>query len=124
MDTASKLTSDELAVTAGYALFLLECRHVVDHHVIINFIFTAFNETVAKSWVSKHMHQLGFSSRRPRGLSWTYYNADALPIAVEFAADTRAALLAFGDNSRIVAMDQISFWDNGLVTSCYAPIGR
>jgi hypothetical protein len=60
-----KLTSDELAVVAGYALFLLERRHVVDHHVIIDFVASAFDETVQQPWVSKHMHQVGFSSHRP-----------------------------------------------------------
>ncbi len=119
-----KLTSDEFAVVGGYTLFLLSRRHVVDHHVIIDFVSTAFNETVTKSWVTKHLHQLGFSSHRPAGLSFKYYNADALPIAIDFVNDTRPTLLEFGDASRIVAMDQLSFWDNGLVTSCYSPIGR
>jgi hypothetical protein len=118
------LTTDELSVVGGYALYLLERRRVVDHHCIIDFVGSAYTEPVSQSWVSKHMHKLGFSSHRPRGLSWKYYNADALPIAIDFVNDTRPTLIEFGDTSRIVAMDQISFWSNGLVTSSYAPIGR
>lgn len=64
-----KLTLDELSVVGGYALYLLERRHVVDHHVIIDFVASAFDETVQQPWVSKHMHQLGFSSHHPQGLS-------------------------------------------------------
>jgi hypothetical protein len=118
------LSSDELDIVAGYALHLLRGRRVVDQHAIIDFVRAAFGVGVGKPWVTKHMHALGFSSHRPQGLSWVFYNADALPTAIDFVNEKRPVLLAFGDQSRIVAMDQISMWDNGLVTSCYAPVGR
>ena len=109
---------------AGYALFLLRRQHIVDAEVLIDFVSVAFNKTVNKSWVARHMHKLGFSSHRPAGQPLKYFKKDALPTAIQFVEDTRPVLNAFNDKSRIVAVDQISFWDNGLVTSCYAPIGR
>ena len=70
------------------------------------------------------MHDLGFSSRRPGGRSRKYTKPGALQTAIEFVAATRPQLASFGDKSRTVAMDEVSFFENGLVTSCYAPIGR
>lgn len=119
-----KLTLDEREVMAGYALYLLKRQHIVDHHVLVNFVSVAFNKQIEKSWVSRHMHKLGFSSHRPAGQPLKYFNKNALPAAIQFVEETRPVLNAFNDKSRIVAVDQISFWDNGLVTSCYAPIGR
>jgi transposase len=118
-----KVTLDEQHVMGGYALFLLRRLHIVDAEVLIDFLSVAFNKSVDKSWVSRHMHELGFSSHRPAGQPLKYFKQDALPTAIAFVEDTRPTLNAFGDKSRIVAMDQISFWDNGLVTSSYSPIG-
>jgi hypothetical protein len=92
--------------------------------VLIDFLSVAVNKTVNKSWVSRHMHKLGFSSHRPAGQPLKYFKKDALPTAIQFVEVTRPVLNAFNDKSRIVAVDQINFWHNGLVTSCYAPIGR
>ena len=91
--------------------------------MLIDFVASAFNVEIDEGLVSRYMHKLGFSSHRPGGLNIKYHSRDALQTAIEFVEDTRPALLRFNDESRIVAMDQISFWDNGLVTSCYAPIG-
>lgn len=118
------MTLDEQQVMAGYALFLLRRQHIVDAEVLIDFLSVAFNKTVDKSCVSRHMHQLGFSSHRPAGQPLKYFRKDALPTAIAFVEDTRPTLNAFADKSRIVAVDQVSFWDNGLVvTSSYSPIG-
>jgi hypothetical protein len=119
----AKVASDQQCIMAGYALFLIERMRVVSIEVLIDFLSSAFNLTVSKSWVSRHMHALGFSSHRPGGVPLKYYNRDALHTAIEFVNDVRPTLNKFGDKQRIVAMDQISFWDNGLVTSSYAPIG-
>ena len=70
------------------------------------------------------MRALKFSSRRPAGLSLKYYDKNALPKAIQFVEQTRPELNAFGDKSRIVAMDQIGISDKGVVTSCWAPVGR
>lgn len=109
---------------AGYAVSLLERRAVVDCAVLIDFVATAFNKRVDKSWVSRHMRALKFSSRRPAGLSFKYYDKNALPKAIEFVEQTRPVLNRFGDKGRIVAMDQIGISDKGVVTSCWAPVGR
>ena len=118
-----KVTLDEQEIMAGYTLFLLKRQHIVDAEVLIDFLSVAFNKAVDKSWVSRHMPKLGFSLHRPAGQPLKFFNKNALPTAIKFVDATRPVLNAFGDNSRIVAMDQISFWDNGLVTSSYSPIG-
>lgn len=118
------LTTDEQHVLAGYAVHLLRHDEVVSGEVLVDFVATSFNKTIDKSWVSRHMHALGFSSRRPGGRSRKYTKPGALQSAIRFVEDTRPQLSAFADKARTVAMDEVSFFENGLVTSCYAPIGR
>jgi hypothetical protein len=103
---------------------LLERRAVVDCAVLIDFVAAAFNKRVDKSWVSRHMRGLKFSSRRPAGLSMKYYDKNALPKAIEFVEQTRPVLKRFGDESRIVAMDQIGISDKGVLSKSWAPRGR
>jgi hypothetical protein len=78
----------------------------------VDFVATAFNKTLSKSWLSRHMRALKFSSRRSTVLSIKFYDKNALPKAIAFAEEMRPAVLtAFGDKNRIVAMDQISVSD-------------
>lgn len=121
---ATKLTLDEQQIMGGYAVFLLQHLRLVDVQVMIDFVATAFNKTVSPWWISTHMHKLGFTSRRPAGRSLKFEKRGALAEAIEFVKQVRPTLLRFKDKRRIVAVDQIAFWDSGMATSCYAPIGR
>lgn len=118
-----KLDEEQLAVVAGYALFLLSRRY----------------RPHCDSLLHLHGHQracykvLGIETHARTRLLLSSAAAvllpllqqHALPVAIDFVNATRPQLLKLNDRSRIVAMDQLSFWDkdNGLITSCYAPIG-
>jgi hypothetical protein len=67
---------------------------------------------------------LGFSSsHRPGSLKYKYGGFTNLKAAIETLTELQSDLADVTERSRIVAMDQISFWDCGIATSSYGPIG-
>jgi hypothetical protein len=86
----------------------------------------AFDKEIAPSSVSVLLHKLGFSSHRPAPLEYKFGGAPDFDAGIEFLEAVQRDLkrdVPPNENSRIVAIDQISFWDCGIVTSTYAPIG-
>lgn len=117
------LTDDELDVVGGFILFCAQAHQCCSVLEIENFIDIAFNRKVDESYISKHVHKLGFSSHRPASLKYTYGGVDTAKAAVDFLRDYQSILANVENRSRVVAVDQISFWDCGIVTSTYSLIG-
>ena len=117
------VTAHQLHVVAGYMLFLASIHQQVTAAEVKDFVFLTFRQRVTKDWVAHHVHQLGFSSHRPSAIEFKYHIQPSLDAAIETVTNIRPILLAFNDKTRTVCIDQISFWDNGIVTSSYALIG-
>ncbi len=90
---------------------------------IQNFAQTIFHQTLSEPFISQHVHELGFSSHRPASLKITYGGIDTAKFAVDFLHTNQPVFSKFKISSRVVALDQISFWDCGVVTSSYSLIG-
>lgn len=117
------LADDQLMIVGGFVLFCAEQHQIYGGKEIINFIDLAFAITVLKSWVSEKMEELGFSSHRPASLKYTYGGSKNIVTAVAYLKKNQPKLRNVHPCSRVVAFDQISFWDCGVSTSTYSPIG-
>lgn len=117
------LTDDELKIVGGFILFCGEQHQHCGVREIQDFIWGAFDIQVLEPWVSKHVHKLGFSSHRPASLKYTYGGTTNLVSAIQTLTELQSDLAKVEDRSRIVALDQISFWDCGIITSTYGPTG-
>lgn len=122
-DHRSLLSQEERNVLLGFLLYRLEHGQAVDAAEITDFVSAAFDKAVTPSWVSKWMPRLGFSQHRPSARKLAFERQGTLAAAVAWVGENQPALRAAHSDRRLVAMDQITVWDNGLVTSCYAPIG-
>jgi len=118
------LTDEELMIVGGFVLFCAE-RHQTcgGGKEIIDFIQHAFGITVLKSWVSEKMEEIGISSHRPASLKFTFGGSHCIAAAVEYLDENQSLLRKIVPRSRIVAIDQISFWDCGVSESTYSAIG-
>lgn len=122
----SKFTQDELDVLGGYVLYCDEKHQVCGIHEVQDFMGIAFKKTITASCVSETLHKMGFSSHRPGPLSYKYGRPTDPDEAIEFLRGVQKTLkkeVHQHEIQRIVAIDQISFWDCGIVTSTYSPIG-
>jgi hypothetical protein len=119
----SKLTPDQLKIIGGFILFCVESHQGCTVMDIQNFAQTAFHERLSEPFISQHVHELGFSSHRPASLKFTYGGIDTAKAAVDFLRTNQSKLSKFKNTSRVVALDQISFWDCGVTTSSYSLIG-
>lgn len=117
------LSDEQLLVLTGFLLFVLQHHRTVDARVILDFVSVAFNGTHNKSWVTKLLPRIGFSHHRATSLPVAYAVHDTFGIAVDWLSRNQPAILRARDSGHLVAMDQIAFWDNALITSCYAPVG-
>jgi hypothetical protein len=116
-------TDKQLDIVGGYILFSAQMHQTCGVREIQEFIDIAFDQKVDESWISQHAHKLGFSSHRPASLKYTFGGVDNAKAAVDFLCTNQSALAKISDHSRIVAIDQISFWDCGITTSTYSLIG-
>jgi hypothetical protein len=120
----SLLSTDQSQVLAGYMLWRLRQNLVVDQDCLRDFISAAFKmHDVTNGWLSKHVKQLGFSRHLAASTPRIYDQKKSVIAAIDFVNEVQPILKAVRDKGRIVAIDQISFWDNGHVTWCYALIG-
>ena len=123
MDFRSLLSVEQCNILGGYCLDRLSQHLGVNLDEVILFVKEAFGVTVSPQWASEHLHQLHFSSHRTRPLLTKYKKIDVYHHAITFLKKLQPQLQMVKPISRIVAMDQISFWNNGLVVSCFGPIG-
>jgi len=122
-DHRSLLSLEERSVLVGFLLYRLKHGQVADAAEIIDFASAAFDKSVTPSWVAIWMPKLGFSKHRPAARQLAFEGRGTLAAAIAWVGKNQPVLRAAHDVRRLVAMDQITVWDNGLVTSCYAPIG-
>jgi hypothetical protein len=95
-------------------------------HEVQDFMQIAFDKKIAPSSVSEILHEMGFSSHRPGPLSYRFGGRTDADEAIRFLKGVQQTLkkkVHSHEIERIVAIDQISFWDCGIVTSTYSPIG-
>ena len=118
-----KLTPDQLKIIGGFILFCVESHQGCTILDIQNFAQTIFRQTLSEPFISHHVHELGFSSHRPASLKITYGGIDTAKFAVDFLRTNQPQLSKFKNSSRVIALDQISFWDCGVITSSYSLIG-
>ena len=117
------LSDEELMIVGGFVLFCAERHQTCGGKEIIDFIQHAFGVTVLKSWVAEKMEELGMSSHRPASLRFTFGGYRAITAAAEYLEANQPVLQKVEPHSRVVAIDQISFWDCGVSTSTYSAIG-
>lgn len=118
-----KLTDDQRKIIAGFILFCVESHQGCTIVDIQNFAETFFHENLSEAFISQCAHQLGFSSHRPASLKITYGGIDTAKAAVDFLRTNQKTFASIKNRSRVVALDQISFWDCGVITSSYSLIG-
>lgn len=117
------LTHEQLMIVGGFVLFCAERHQTCGGKEIIDFILHAFDVTVDKCWVAKKMEEIGMSCHRPASLKFTYGGHRPITAAVAYLDRNQPLLYKIAQRSRVVAIDQISFWDCGVSTSTYSPIG-
>jgi hypothetical protein len=117
------LSDEELMIVGGFVLFCAERHQTCGGKEIIEFIQHAFGITVIKSWVTEKMEELGMSSHRPASLKFTFGGSHSITAAVEYLEANQPLLRKVEPRSRVVAIDQISFWDCGVSASTYSAIG-
>lgn len=110
-------------IVGGFVLFCAERHQTCGGKEIIDFIQHAFDVTVDKSWVTKKMEEISMSSHRPASLKYTFGGYRAITTAAEYLEANQPVLQKVMPRSRVVAIDQISFWDCGVSTSTYSAIG-
>lgn len=117
------LADEELLIVGGFVLFCAERHQTCGGKEIIGFIQHAFGKTVLKSWVSARMKEIGISSHRPASLKFTFGGSQCITAAVAYLNENQPLLRKVAPRSRVVAIDQISFWDCGVSESTYSAIG-
>lgn len=117
------LSNASLDILGGYVLFRLKTHQSVHQEDVQCFVQLAWNEVVSCSWVTRHMHHLGFVSKRPQGLSLRYTKHAKIEEGIKFLEQIQPLCMSAPKTELIVAMDQIMFWDNGFSVSSYGVIG-
>lgn len=117
------LSDEQLMIVGGFVLFCAERHQTCGGKEIIAFIGHAFEVTVDKSWVAKNMEHIGISSHRPASLKFTFGGSQCITSAVKYLGENQSVLRKIVPRSRVVAIDQISFWDCGVSESTYSAIG-
>lgn len=123
MGRPSKLPDDQLKIIGGFILFCTESHQGCTIGDVQQFAEIAFNTSLGESYISQHVHTLGFSSHRPASLKITFGGLKTATAAVNFLQEYQKVFAQVKERKRIVAIDQISFWDCGVMTSSYSLIG-
>jgi hypothetical protein len=119
----SKLTPGEKEVLAGWVLLREQSEKVTSGQNIIDFVQRNFGETVEKTWVSHTMASLGFSSQRVKGSKSSHPAIKYLPDVKHFIGEIRDLLDDGIESSRLVAEDEVAFWNSGVYLRSYAMRG-
>lgn len=119
----SVLTSNELDIIGGFVLFCAEQHQTCGISEIQAFVEDVFDVAVAPAFVSRHMKELGFTSHRAASMRYTYGGKESISSAVRFLQEVQPVLRDVPNRESVVAIDQISFWDCGIIQSSYGPIG-
>lgn len=116
-----KLTREQLYVVAGFVLDNATKHHLCAGEHVTGFISIAYREEVSRSYVSRHLHQLGFSSHRAKSEPSHYRFVDSTHAAVTFLKLHQQTFKTVGAEY-VVAMDEISIWDKCIVPYTYSVI--
>lgn len=119
----SMLTEGEKAVIAGWVLKREALEKVTQARDVIEFFKKHFSMTVSKQWVSTLLHSLGFSSQRVKTSKAKVPIIKRMPEMKNFILQVRELIEDGVELSRIVAMDEVMFWNCGTILRSYAVCG-
>ncbi len=117
------LSDHQLDIIGGFILFCASAHQGCSLRDIHEFVDIAFDQQLANSTLVEHVHALGFTSHRPASLKYTYGGVDAAKNGVDFLRKYQPLLAKVENRSKVIAIDQISFWDCGVATISYSLIG-
>lgn len=116
----SLLTSGEMEVVAGWILTQEIKEKVVRGVDVINFVKDSFNLDVSKQWVSEALQRFGFSSQRIKSSKASSPMIKKIPEMKQFISEVRSLISEGVELSRLVAMDEVMFWNSGSILRSYA----
>lgn len=116
----SLLTSGEMEIVAGWMLTQEFKEKVVRAIDIINFVKDSFNLDVSKQWVSEAVQRFGFTSQRTKTSKASHPISKKIPEMKQFISEVRSVISDGVELSRLVAMDEVMFWNSGSVLRSYA----
>tara|TARA_B100000405_G_C16657305_1_gene400720 strand:- start:75 stop:722 length:648 start_codon:yes stop_codon:yes gene_type:complete len=122
-DHKSKLSYEEELVVVGHLLQVLQAHRAVVLATVTEFVATFLDVVVSDSWASRFLSRHAFSQHRPASLPVSFAVHDALGHAIDFVDANRDELCAADVGGYLYAIDQVAFWDNAVVTSCFSPVG-
>ena len=122
-DYSSKLSREQLDVIGGFMLWRMKIYRPPHQSDVSDFVYLAYRFRPTASYISRHVHLLGFSKRRTAKLALKYSHHDNIALGAQCLSDIQALFSRVQDKSRIVYMDQLAIWDSGLAVSCYGVIG-
>lgn len=117
-----KLTPTEEKVVIGKAIRRIRAEKLVSGEVVRNFVQEAFNVTVSASFVSRLLHRWGFTSHVTRQARHTQVAPKYKTAIHTFLLQVRRKISELGNPlrpSRLVAMDETSFWEAGSILRTY-----
>lgn len=122
-DTRSLLSEQQELTMLGFVLFVLSCHRSVHLATVIDFASLFFNVDIRESWASRYMARHHLTKHKPASLPVLYAVHDVLGVALEWIPAHRGRLADAHAAGWLFSMDQISFWDNALVTHTFSPAG-
>jgi hypothetical protein len=123
-DYSSLLNEQGELVVVGYILYLLSCHRAVQLKTIRSFVADAFAlQPPSKQWASNFMSRHGFAKHKPASFPISYAVHNTLDLAIDWVARHRADLAAAHARGWLFAIDQISFFCNGVVSHTFSPVG-
>lgn len=109
-----------MMVVFGWVLTHAQQEKVTSANDVIDFVKRSFNLDVNPSWVSRTLSAAGFSSQRTKSSKQSNPIMTKLPEMKQFILSVRELISDGIELSRVVAMDDVMFWNSGSVLRSYA----
>jgi hypothetical protein len=119
----SLLNDVELMVMCGFVVFCAERHQTCGGKEIIAFVQHAFGVSVQKSWLTDKLKPLHITSHHSASLKYTYGGSRPIAAALAYLEEHQSVLAKVEPRARVVAVDEISFWDCGVTERTYSPEG-
>lgn len=122
-DTRSLLKTSELELIGGWAMYTLKNLRFVTIGTLRDFVAAAFGFEASDWWLHTHITRLGFSSQRIQPQPLKYLKKNSTVILHHWLVRFRHQFHRHNNRSQVVALDQISIWNNDICAKTYAPLG-
>jgi hypothetical protein len=123
----STLTQLERNTIIGKVIHRLKEHRAITILVISNFLSASLNKPRSHAWISTFLCSSGFSGQIARSTPPARIPTNLESRVTSFLTTVRKQLEELGGPSalsRLVAVDETSFWDNSIVLCSYAVQGR